>query len=309
MMNTELIKQNNNQGRRNFIKYLGALGFFLSSPVFATDLFKLLDPEGKNKDLNKLKGILSGAGDIVASSRDLDYNSEFTIGQSLALEGFQRFGLPAKPKRVQRYVNIVGKSIARNSIRPDIPYYFVVVDCPLYNAFACPGGIIFISSTLFKNLESESELAGVLAHEVGHVAHKHALGTIKRGKFFEGVGKISKATMKGKNSKKFHNIIGGLQDILFEKGLDKNLEFEADLTALEIAYNTGYNPEGFIRVLNMLYTKEKTANKKGSWFSTHPPLPQRIQKCNQKLENYPDAMSLAEVKNRFNACKIDLKPQ
>lgn len=290
--------------RRHFIKYMGAISLILSpSYALANDLFKLIDPEGKNKDLRKLKNILGGAGDIIASSRDMDYKSEFTIGQSLALEGFQRFGLPLKPPLMQRYVNIVGKAVARNSSRPDIPYYFVVVDCPLYNAFACPGGIIFISSTLLKNLKSESELACVFAHEIGHVTHRHALTTIKRGKLFEGLGKISKATMKGKNSKKFHNIIGGLQDVLFEKGLDKNLEFEADQAAMEIAYNTGYNPRGFIKVLRMLHKKETSAHKKGSWFSTHPPLPQRINKCREKMKDYPDADSLAMVNKRFNDFK------
>lgn len=300
-MNINTTGQHNQKkaARRNFIRYIGSLGFLLSSPAFAGDLFKLLDPNGKNKDIKKLKNILGGAGDILASSRDIDYDSEFTIGQSLALEGFQRFGLPSQPVRIQRYVNIVGKAVARNSARPDIPYYFVVVDSPLYNAFACPGGIIFISSTLVKNLKSESELAGVLAHEVGHVTHRHALGTIKRGKLFEGLGKISKATMKGKDSKKFHNIVGGLQNVLFDKGLDKNLEFEADITALQIAYNTGYNPQGFIRVLEMLHTKQQSDHKKGSWFSTHPPLNQRIDRCYQKLNEYTDAKGLEEGDKRF----------
>lgn len=285
--------------RRKFIKYIGAAGILFSSPLYAGDLFKLIDPKGKNKDINKIKNIFNGTKDIVASQRDIDYDSEFTIGQSLALEGFQRFGLPEKNDRLQNYVNTVGKAVARNATRPDIPYYFVVVNSSIYNAFACPGGIIFVSSELVKHMNSEAELAGVLAHEVGHVSLRHALNTIKRGKFFDGLGKISEATMKGKDSKKVHDIVNGLQDVLFEKGLDKNLEYEADLAALETAYNTGYNPQAFIRVLKMLHTKEKTDNKKGSWFSTHPPLTQRMARCNDMMKKYPDSKNLAEVSKRF----------
>lgn len=290
-------KNEKTSSRRDFIKYLGAVSVFLSSPVFAKDLFKLLDTN--SKDFKKIKNIVGGATDIIASQRDIDYDSEFTIGQSLALEGFQRFGLPVKNDALQQYVNTVGKAVARNSARADIPYFFVVVDSTIYNAFACPGGIVFVSRALVKNMNSEAELATVLAHEVGHVTHRHALTTIKRGKLFEGLGKISAATMKGKDSKKFHDIVGGLQNVLFEKGLDKNLEFEADLAALEIAYNTGYNPKAFVRVLEMLHTKEKTDNKKGSWFSTHPPLTERIAKCNAQMKKYPDATQLAEVNKRF----------
>jgi predicted Zn-dependent protease len=116
---------------------------------------------------------------------------------------------------------------------------------------------------------------------------------------FEGMGKISQATMKGKDKKRFQNVIGGLQDVLFEKGLDKNLEFEADLSGIDLVYKAGYNPKGFLRVLRMLKENEQKAEKKGSWFSTHPPLSDRIAKCEERLKNYPDAESLAVLQDRF----------
>ena len=287
--------------RRRFIKYVGALGVVFTTPAFAGNLFDLLDPKGKNKDLQKAKNLLGGASDLMASRKDIDYDSEFAIGESLALEGFQRYGMPVKNEDLQKYMNLIGRAVAKNSTRPDIPYYFVAVESGLYNAFACPGGIIFVSTTLIKSMKNEAELACVLAHEISHVTHRHALNTIKRAKLFEGLGKISQATMKGKDSKKFRNVIGGLQDVLFEKGLDKNMEFEADLSGLDLAYKAGYNPEAFVRVLSMLQENEKKAEKKGSWFSTHPPLPDRIKKCREKLKEYPDASTLAELDDRFRS--------
>ena len=214
--------------RRGFIKFIWAAGFVAASPAFAFDIFKVLDPKGKYKDIQKAKTIFDGASNIISSATDMDYKSEFAIGESLALEGFKRYGLPVKNKKLQEYVNLIGNSVARNSFRPSISYYFVVVDSPLYNAFACPGGIIFVSSALVKAMTYEADLACVLAHEVAHVGHKHALQSIKRAKFFEGVGKISTVNMKGEDGKKFRNMIGGLQETLFDKGLDQGMEHEAD---------------------------------------------------------------------------------
>ena len=265
-----------------------------TAPVQLAGLLdKLLDPKSKESKM------LSGAVSILGSASEMDYKSERTIGESLALEGFRRYGLPVKDKALQEYVNLVGNAVARNSVRPNIPYNFVVVESPLQNAFSCPGGIIFISSGLLKTIQSEDQLAGVLAHEVAHVGHKHALKSIQRAQFFNGVGKITAATMEGKKGKEFENMIGGLQETLFDKGLDQNMEFEADKSALETAYRTGYDPNGFVEVLKKLQGIQSRSTQKGSWFSTHPPLGQRIGKCQAQLGRYPDGKTLAHLPDRF----------
>jgi predicted Zn-dependent protease len=91
-----------------------------------------------------------------------------------------------------------------------------------------------------------------------------------------------------------------LKTILHSKrGLDKKMEYEADESAMEVAYRTGYDPTGMIRVLKMLKRKEKNAKRKGSWFSTHPPLSLRLKKCHEWMKKYPDANQMARVKKRF----------
>ncbi len=260
-------------------------------------LDQLLNPESKESK------ILSGAVSLLGSASEIDNKSERTIGESLALEGFHRYGLPVKDKALQKYVNLVGNAVAANSERPGIPYNFVVVESPLQNAFSCPGGIIFISSGLLKTIKSEDQLAGILAHEVAHVGHKHALKSIQRAQFFNGVGKITSATMEGEKGKEFENMIGGLQDTLFDKGLDQNMEFEADRSAMETAYRTGYDPNGLIQVLKELKRIQSKSTRKGSWFSTHPPLQQRIQKCQAQRHQYPDAKTLAHLPDRFQKYK------
>jgi len=244
--------------------------------------------------------LLKGVGTMLSSTGEINYESERTIGESLALEGFRRYGMPVDDPLLQKYVNLVGIAVARNSLRPNIPYRFVVVKSPLQNAFSCPGGIIFLSSTLMKTLRTEAQLACILAHEVAHVGHKHALKSIQRARFFEGVGKITAASMKGEKGQQYEAMIGNLQTTLFDKGLDKNMEFEADLTGMQTAYRTGYDPSGMVNVLVELRRLEARAKKRGSWFSTHPPLKQRIRKCVTQLEHYPDRQSMAHLPGRFS---------
>ena len=243
--------------------------------------------------------LLEGVGTLLSSTGEIDYKSERTIGESLALEGFRRYGMPVKNMALQRYINLVGTALARNSRRPSIPYYFVVVESSLQNAFSCPGGIIFLSVALLKTIKTEAQLAGILAHEIAHVGHKHALQSIKRSRFFQGIGKITAASMKGKKGQQFKSMIGDLQNTLFDRGLDKNMEFEADIAAMETAYRTGYRPDGLIQVLEELRRLEARSTKRGSWFSTHPPLGQRLRKCRVRLGRYPDWKTMASLKDRF----------
>ena len=265
-----------------------------ASANFLDKLQNLSNPDSKESQL------LSGATQVLSSSKEIDYKTERTIGESLALEGMQKFGIPEKNEPLQRYVNLVGNAVAANSKRAKIPYQFAVLDSNVQNAFAVPGGVIFVSRALVSILSDEAELAAVLAHEVGHVAAKHALKSTQRAQFFEGVGTITAASVRGDKGKKFASAIGDMQTVLFDKGLDKEMEFEADLAAMETTYRTGYDPSALIRVLEKLQKLEASSkDKKGSWFSTHPPLSERIARLRTELRKYPDYAAMAGVYERF----------
>lgn len=283
--------------RRKFILGLAvtALPLALPGSVMAGFLDNLLDPNSKESKL------FSGAKSVLSSTQQLDYKSERAIGERLAVEGFRRYGMPVEDKGLLHYVNLVGLASAANSPRPNIPYRFVVVDSDLENAFACPGGIIFVTATLVKTMHTEAQLAGVLSHEIGHVALRHALKSIQRSQFFSGAGQITAATMKGNKGSQFESMIGDMQNVLFDKGLDQNMEYEADASALETTYRTGYTPAGLTEVLQNLEKVEATSAKKGSWFSTHPPLPSRIARNQTTMRKYPDAAALAVLADRFKA--------
>jgi predicted Zn-dependent protease len=261
---------------------------------FFDQVQKFVNPESKEGK------ILSGATQVLSSAKEMDYPTERTIGESLALESLQRFGKPVGNEGLQQYVNLVGNAVAANSKRATIPYQFAVLDSSVHNAFAAPGGVIFISRALVGIIDNEAELAAVLAHEVGHVAAKHAISSIRRTQFLSGVGTITAASLKGDKGKQYESMIGDMQSVLFDKGLDKGMEFEADAAAMETLHRTGYDPRGMITVLKKLQKLEAgSSNKKGSWFSTHPPLAERIARLEAQLSKYPDAAQLATVKGRF----------
>jgi predicted Zn-dependent protease len=283
--------------RRKFILGLAATAMPLALPgsAMAGFLDAIMDPNSKESKM------LSGAKSVLSSSQQLDYKSERTIGERLAVEGFRRYGMPVQNQGLQHYVNLVGLACASNSPRPNIPYRFVVVDSDLENAFACPGGIIFVTAALVKTMHTEAQLAGVLSHEIGHVALRHALKSIQRSQFFTGVGQITAASMKGDKGAQFESMIGDMQNVLFDKGLDQNMEYDADASALETSYRTGYTPAGLTETLQNLEKVEATSTKKGSWFSTHPPLPSRIAKNQAAMKKYPDAATLAVLADRFKS--------
>lgn len=264
------------------------------SAGFFDEVQKFVKPDSKEGK------ILSGATQVLSSSKEIDYKTERVIGESLALEGLQRFGNPVKNEALQRYVNLIGNALAANSKRATIPYQFAVLESQVQNAFAVPGGVIFVSRALVSILDDESELAAVLAHEIGHVAAKHALKSTQRAQLLEGVGTITAASVGGSKGKKFAAAIGDMQSVLFDKGLDKEMEYEADAASMETTYRTGYDPSAMIRVLEKLQKVEATSkDKRGSWFSTHPPLSGRITRLQEQLQKYPDYSSLASVRDRF----------
>ena len=231
---------------------------------------------------------------VIDSGKKLsEANREFSTEEEVALgEGITAGFLGAAPLHrdagLQRYVNRVGKWLALHCERADLPWSFGVVDTDTINAFAMPGGTIVVTHGLLKRLNNEAELAGVLAHEIAHVVKKHQLAAIQSSMNTsvwadvattaagEAVGRRGGSALTQQGRQLLANAgIDALKNGVFLKPLDRSMEYEADRMAVVIAARSGYDPYGFIAVLQMLGQHQGDGSKV-SVFDTHPAAADRI---------------------------------
>jgi len=190
--------------------------------------------------------------------------------------------------KTQRYVNRVGQWLASQTEREELTWHFGVLDVETVNAFAAPGGYIFVTKGLMRLCGTESELAGVLAHEIGHVLKRHHLEALRKQAASELATDLASDVISehGFNAKPF--IKSGME--LFARGLDRADELEADRIGVVIATRAGYEPYGLPRVLLTL-NDMNPADSNLAWLtSTHPPSSERLSVLEQlmkgKFESY-----------------------
>ena len=192
--------------------------------------------------------------------------------------------------RVNAYVNEVGQRVAAGSHRPDLAYTFTVIDSPEINAFALPGGYVYINRGLLLYLKSEDELAAVLAHEVGHITARHAIQQQARGRLGSAAAAVggvvaAVATGSGYIGSELAQI-GSIWAAAGVSGFGRENELEADSLGAEYLYNAGYNPRAMIDVLSVLKNQEdfnvRVAQRQPTYhglFTTHPRSDQRLQQA------------------------------
>jgi len=246
----------------------------------------------KKKKIDLLK---KGVG-VVEALQPIGEEEEIVLGEAVAVEAFSRFGGEYPNQAWTRYINLVGETIAELSDRPTLNYHFAILNSQEQNAFAAPGGYIFITVGLLKTLKNEAELAGVLAHEIAHVTKQHMLETIRRGAVLGSVSELTLTAMK-QDPAMFSSVIDEMTDLLFTKGLDKDKEFEADVVGVDYAYRAGYHPQGLRDYLQILAKEEGHVESK--FFTTHPSTTVRISKIDTLLANYSDIKNLPFLTKRF----------
>lgn len=221
----------------------------------------------------------------------LDVTSEWTPEQELQLgREMSSQLLGAKPlyknNSAQQYVNQVGLWIAMQTDQPQLPWRFGIIDTPNLNAFAAPSGYVFITRGLLLRMHNESELAGVLAHEIGHVIKHHHLHAMK----MQGVGKIFKGVVEAKTDIGKNPAISNMAKSLYTSGLDKSDEYEADSIGVVLAARAGYSPFGLPSVLQMYAASPQDATLE-LLFATHPAPTDRLNKLDSLMSNKLDSFN------------------
>jgi predicted Zn-dependent protease len=178
---------------------------------------------------------------------------------------------PINNPAVQEYVNKVGLWVALQSDRPDLPWHFAVVDSNDIDAFAVPGGYVFITRGLLLHMRSEAELAGALGHEISHVVLKQQLKALQQAAQLNLLGQAAQFELqqRGQNAQLFNSVASATRN-LYSKGLDKDDEFEADRMGVVLAARAGYDPYGLVAVLQTLETVNPKSNSMQLLLATHP---------------------------------------
>ncbi len=212
---------------------------------------------------------------FLRASESLDEVQEHYVGRACAARILARYR-PVEDEALQRYVNRVGNTVAWHSDRPYTygGYRFLAVESDEPNAFAAPGGFVFVTSSLLSRLESEDQLAAVLAHEVAHVVARHGLKAIEDARFkgaigtaiVEGTRHLSDAEVR-EAAGVLQASVGDILQTILERGYSRDQEMEADRLGISFAYRAGYDPEGLSQ---FLHAAEVAGGGPPKWLSTHP---------------------------------------
>jgi predicted Zn-dependent protease len=238
---------------------------------------------------------------IKKANTDIDEPQEIELGKGIASNLLGAAPL-YKNQRVQEYVNKVGRWLALQTERPDLPWQFGVLDDNDINAFAAPGGHVFITKGLLARMHSEAELAGVLAHEISHVLKKHHLQAIKKGARTELLAEFGGEVIKKKGGNPALNKLVTAGTEVYTRGLDKEDEFEADRMGVVIAARGGYDPYGLPAVLQTLQSINPQDSGLALMFKTHPALADRLSLLEQLMEgNFEEFSDRPALSERFMA--------
>lgn len=215
---------------------------------------------------------------------DLSAEEEIALGQESLPAMVQEYGGLYQGRDEQQLVDNVGRKLVNNSIASQAPYkfeFYLLADSKSINAFALPGGPVFITYALFSQLENEDQLAGVLSHEIGHVIGRHSAERMAQQGFtntvLTGVAVGSESTEAAQAAA----VVANLVNMKYGRGD----ELESDNLGVRIMINSGYNPEALIGVMRIL-KQAAGPNRVPEFQSTHPDPENRIEKIKEAIEEY-----------------------
>jgi len=223
-------------------------------------------------DLDVGKAV-SGGAKLAKAAGGLSDADEIAVGREVAANLAARYGLVEVAGKV-RYVNLVGQTVVSHCDRKKIPYHFGILHTYEINALAAPGGYIFITQGLLDILKDESELGGVLAHEVTHVVRRHIVKAIRQGYLVEAGQDLASAA--GKDVSRYSQL-SDFSINLLSKGLSRDDELDADKGGTILAAKAGYDPAGLRRSIERLSARQKADVLLGRFNKTHPPAAERLK--------------------------------
>jgi predicted Zn-dependent protease len=229
---------------------------------------------------------------------------EIALGKQLAQQ-VERSSKIVNDPVVSEYVNRIGQNLVRNS-DAKVPFTIKVIEDPSVNAFALPGGFFFVQTGLILKADNEAELAGVMAHEIAHVAARHGTRQATRGEIAQ-LATIPLIFMGGPAAYGIYEASGLVIPLSFQK-FSRNFEAEADYLGVQYMYKSGYDPTAFIDFFEKIETLEKRKpGTIGKLFASHPPTEDRIKKSQEEIAALRPRPEYVVNTSEFNDVKARLE--
>lgn len=264
------------------------LGLLTVPSAQALDLSGLVDKKMLEQTARDKLGVKTEEGNasdaaipLVGNPSDAD---EEKLGREIAGRLLGASPL-VKDDALQRYVNKVGRYVAANSARPELNWTFGVIDSDSVNAFAAPGGYVFITRGLYAMLKSEAELAGVLGHEIGHVNARHHVRLMQKQRVVA-LGQDVLSRKAGNDTVK--KLVGNGAEIL-ARSLDKESEYEADRLGVYYATKSGYDSYGLPALLDRLEASGPS-DRFSLLYKTHPLPAERLDALDAAMTGHYDSL-------------------
>lgn len=272
------------------VRVMMAGTLIVTAALLATIPFNMGGCAAGNLDVMQLA---KGAGKAVKAG-GMSASNERAIGESVSLALTNQYGVSQNEKLAQ-YVVLVGQTVASRTPRADQPWVFGVLDTDTVNAFSGPGGYVWVTRGAIEQMQDESELAGVLGHEIGHVVKHHGLDAAKQAGLADAALTAASAS---ENAAQFSNLSDKVVDVIVKQGFTEPQEFVADQESVKYTAAAGYDPSGFLHFLQRIRQKQKSGG--ANLFSTHPGLDDRIAKISNQISAAGTGGRGATLKDRFN---------
>ena len=235
--------------------------------------------------------------EMAAAAKPISTEEEVDLGREVAANVAAQFGI-YQNEALTEYVNMVGLTVAMSAQRKDVTYRFAILNSDAVNAFAAPGGYIFVTKGLLSILQDEAQLAGVLGHEIAHVTQKHVIKEIQKSRMAKAMipGYVKAAAEKAE----YMSQITDTAIQMLWKGLSREDELESDRVGVEYARAAGYDAVSFKEVLEMLKARAGEPDKSKQLrflLSTHPKPEDRLKAVAQKIDSFPSGGE--KLKERF----------
>ena len=248
-----------------------------------------------------------GCGSVFKDVNVLTEADEIALGRDFSREIERELKLYRDPE-VVRYVDGLCQALVLHSKRSNIPYYIKVVDTDEVNAFALPGGYLYVNRGLISISGTEAELAGVIAHEISHVVARHGAKALTRQLGLE----IILGMISGRNPTGVQRVVSqlaGIGGILSMLHHSREAEREADALAVVNLREAGYDPEGLTGFFEkLLEINDRDPGTLATMFATHPPSRERIENTRKQAAALPALEGLITDSERFRQIKDRLPP-